>query len=321
MKSSSNKLLGYKQLLSDIRSLLDKNLGRAYQAVDNIRVQTYWQMGERIVREELKHQNRAVYAKQIIQKLSYDFGFSRRLMFEVVEFYKTYPIVHAVRAQLSWTHYGVLIRLKDKEQRLFYEVQILKNKWSYRELENRIRQEEYQKAKKAGKLDFTLPKQLPEPQEVFKDTYDWDFLSLEEDYSEHDLEAALIDDIRKTLLEFGYGFCFMGQQIKLLIAGRYHTIDLLFYHRDLQCVVIIDLKTERFKDAHVGQMNTYLNYFREKDKLSWERDPIGLIICKEKDDEEVHYALGKLKEDIFVAEYKTKLPSEREIQKQLRARR
>ena len=109
-----------------------------------------------------------------------------------------------------------------------------------------------------------------------------------------------------------------SQQVKLLIAGRYHTIDLLFYHRDLQCLVVVDLKNEKFKDAHVGQMNKYLTYFREHEKRPWERDPIGLIICEERNKEEVHYALGGLEEKIFVAEYRTKLPTEEEIEKRLK---
>ena len=127
-----------------------------------------------------------------------------------------------------------------------------------------------------------------------------------------------MNNIRKTLLELGRNFCFMGEQVKILIAGQYHWIDLLFYHRELQCLIAVDLKKEKFKDEHVGQMNKYLTYLREHEKFEWERDPIGLIICEERNKEEVHYALGGLEEKIFVAEYRTKLPTEKEIEERLK---
>ena len=144
------KLEGYDDLLRDIRSILDKAQSIAYQAVDNIRVQTYWQIGERIVRAELDHKERADYGKQVIEKLAIDLKFSRSLIFEIVQFYRSYPIVHALRGQLSWTHYGLLISIKDTEEREFYEIQTIRNSWSYRELEKRIKANEYQKARTKG---------------------------------------------------------------------------------------------------------------------------------------------------------------------------
>ncbi|OGY79122.1 MAG: hypothetical protein A3B74_01485 [Candidatus Kerfeldbacteria bacterium RIFCSPHIGHO2_02_FULL_42_14] len=239
-------------------------------------------------------------------------------MFAIVQFSRTYPIVQPLVAQLSWSHFFLLIRIENSEERKFYEVQTIKNGWSRRELERRIHQKEYEKARKVGHINLTIPKQLPAPEEIFKDAYHWDFLQLEAEHTEKELEKALIDNIRETLLELGHGFFFGGQQMKIQIAWQYHKIDMLFYHRDLQCLVIVDLKTEKFRDAHVGQMNKYLTYFRENDKRSWERDPIGLIICKGKDEEEVHYALGELEEKIFVAEYRTKLLSEEEIEDRLK---
>ncbi|MBM3200589.1 DUF1016 domain-containing protein, partial [Candidatus Woesearchaeota archaeon] len=113
-------------------------------------------------------------------------------------------------------------------------------------------------------------------------------------------------------------FAFMGGQMKILIAGQYHKIDLVFYNRLLRCLVLVELKTEKFRREFVAQMNEYLTYIRENDKVEGERDPIGLIICKEKNEEEVHYALGRLKHEIFVSEYKTKLPSEKEIEERIR---
>jgi predicted nuclease of restriction endonuclease-like (RecB) superfamily len=304
---------GYEQLLIDVRSILENGRIGAYKAVDNLRVQTYWQIGDRVVREELKHKDRADYGKRVIEYLARDLGFLRRLMFRIVQFYRAYPIVSTLSTQLSWSHYMEFITVKNEEERRFYEVQTIKNSWDVRGLRKRIAQQEYEKAKKEGKLDFSLPKELPAPEEIFKNAYHFDYLCLEAGHSEKELETGLIRNIRDTLLEFGFGFCFMGQQVKLLIAGQFHNIDILFYHRDLQCIIVAELKKGKFRSEYVGQMNKYLNYLKEKDKREWERDPIGLIICKEKDDEEVHYALGGLEDKIFVAEYKTKLPTEEEI--------
>ena len=138
------KLEGYDSLLQDIKSILQKGLYKAYQAVDNLKVQTYWQIGERIVREEFAQRDRADYGKRIIESLARDLNFSRRLMFDIVQFYRTYPIVHALHAQLSWTHYRLLSSIKNDEERQFYEIQTIRNSWSYRELEKRFKVDEFQ---------------------------------------------------------------------------------------------------------------------------------------------------------------------------------
>ena len=318
--SIPNKLLGYNLLLNDVQSILQNGLGRAYKAVDNIKVQTYWQVGERIVKEELKHKERADYGELVIGNMSTDLRISKRLLFEIIRFYKVYQIVHTVCAQLSWSHYRLLIKISKKEERAFYELQTVNNRWSKRELEKRVKNNEYEKVKKEGKVVSKFPLQISAPENVFKDSYHWDFLDLEKSYNEQQLENALLEKIQRLLLEFGHGFAFMGNQQKILIAGQWHRVDLVFYHRFLGCIVLVELKTEKFKPEFIGQMNKYLTYFREN-KLENERDPIGLIICKEKDNEEVHYAIGKLKEDIFVAEYKIYLPSEEEIRERIKRKR
>jgi len=311
------KIEGYNSLLDDIKSILQKGLTKAYKAVDNIKVQTYWQVGERIAREELEHKDRADYGKRVIESLARDIGFSRRSMYEIVQFYKAYPIVHTLSAQLSWSHYTIFMKIKEKQKRKFYEYNSIQNIWSVRELKKRIKNREFERAKKKDEVIVKFQKQLPAPEDIFKESYDWDFLELEKKHKEKELEKALLSKIEKVLLEFGKGFAFMGSQLKILIAGQYYKIDLCFYNRLLKCIVLVELKTEKFRREFVAQINQYLTYIREHDKLEGERDPIGLIICKEKDEEEVHYALGRLKKEIFVAEYKTKLPSEQEIKSKL----
>ena len=307
---------GYKHLREDIAYLLQKAKLQAYKAVDNIRVQTYWQIGERITREELK-EGRADYGKKAVPLLAEDLGFSRTELFRMTEFYKAYPIVATVSQQLSWSHYRELIPLQKEEERKFYEIQAITNNWGVHALRKEIKAKIYHQAKKEGEITTKLPLQLPEPEEVFKDTYHFDFLGLQEDHSEQDLEEALTNRIVRTLLEMGKGFSFAGRQQKIVIDGQIHNIDLEFYNRELQCIVLVELKTEKFKAEFVGQMNKYISYYRKKIQLPFEKDAIGLIICAGKGKEEVHYALDGLDDRIFVAEYKTKLPSEEEIRKKL----
>ncbi len=306
----------YNNLLKDIKSILQKGLTKAYKAVDNIKVQAYWQVGERIAREEI-NQKRAGYGKEVIKKLSVDLTIHERTLYRILKFYKAYPILTTLLSELSWSHYLVLIDFNDNQQRKFYEARSVKESWSVRELKKRINNKEFERAKKKNGVVIKFQKQLPAPEDIFKESYDWDFLELEKKYKEKELEKALLNKIEKVLLEFGKGFAFMGSQLKILIAGQYYKIDLCFYNRLLKCIVLVELKTEKFRREFVAQINQYLTYIREHNRLEGERDPIGLIICKEKDEEEVHYALGRLKKEIFVAEYKTKLPSEQEIKSRL----
>ena len=307
----------YTNLLKDIKAILNKGLTKAYKAVDNLKVQTYWQIGERIVREELEHKNRTYYGKRIVDMLSEELNIDRGLFYRTVKVYRLYPIVVTVSPQLSWSHYEILIALEENKVRRFYETQSIVNSWSIRELKRRIRGKEYDKIKKKGKIVVKLQKHLPAPDDIFKESYHWDFLSLDEKHTESHLETELLNNIQKVLLEFGKGFAFIGSQQKVLINNQWHKIDLLFYHILLKCYIIVELKARELKQGDIEQVTKYLTYLRQK-KLPEDRDPIALIICKSHEKIDVYYSAGKNKEDIFVAEYKTKLPSEKEIEAKLR---
>jgi len=305
---------GYEEILQDIRSLLQRAHGQAYKAVDNIRVQTNWQIGERIVRGELEHQARADYGQHLVENLARDLGFHRRDLYRMVQFYRTYPIVTTLLSQLNWSHYTLLITLEDPEQRRFYEAQTVRHAWSVRQLREEITGPLYERTASAERRAVTtafLPAVAPD--QAFRDVYDFDFLRLPPAYSEQDLEAALLRDVEKLLLELGPDFALLARQQKLVIDGQLHAIDLLFYHRGLQCLVLVDLKVVPFESAFVGTMNKYLNWFRENQRYAWERAPIGLIICRHAGQEEVHYATGRLENRIFVAVYRVRLPSEEEL--------
>ncbi len=310
----------YNALLTDIKSILQRGLTKAYKAVDNIKVQTYWQIGERIVREELGQKGRADYGKRLIDNLAIDLGFRRRELYLIVQFYKTYPIVLTLSAQLSWPDHVELITIKKEEYRKFYEVQSAIESWDVRKLRDKIKSGEYNKAKKIGEIVTKLPMQLPSPEDVFKESYDWDFISLEEKHTEKQLEDAMLNNIQNVLLELGSGFAFQARQQKLLINSQWHKIDLLFYHMLLKCHIIVELKARELRQGDIEQATKYLTYFRER-KIPGDRDPIALIICKTRDKIDVYYSAGKNREDIFIAEYKTKLPSEQEIKKTLSSRK
>ena len=228
---------------------------------------------------------------------------------------RVYSILQTVSAQLSWSHIVELMYIENKEERQFYEQQTVKNLWSVRGLREQIQSNLYAHVKRNGNLiiDISIPSDSAVPEDIFKDIYNFDFLTLDENHTELDLENALISNIEKLLLEFGSDFAISGRQRKIMIDGQIHKIDLEFYHRGIPCIVLVDLKIGKFKSEYVGQMNKYLNWYKVHKRYSWEKDPIGIIICRNKGTEEVYYALGSISNHIFISEYKVKLPSETDI--------
>ena len=309
----------YHDLLRELKDIMSKGLYKAYKAVDNLKVQTYWQLGERIVREEFKHKDRADYGKYLANNLALDLGFRKRQLYEIVKFYRTYPIVRSLTAQLSWTHYVSLIEIEDNRERAFYENKAVINSWSVRELQKQIK----------GKLfENTTPKEIEESfqsklpmvktDQVFKNVYDFNFLELARDESEKELENEIMNNFIQFLKELGPDFYIGGQQVPLKIDHETHYIDLVLFHKGIPCNVLVDLKAGKLNSRDIGQMNKYINYYRQNRQYVYEKDTIGLIICKEAGKEEVRYALGGLEDKIFVAEYKKKLPTEQDIQKAIK---
>jgi predicted nuclease of restriction endonuclease-like (RecB) superfamily len=309
----------YQNLLDELKSIIAQGQYQAYKAVDNIKVQTYWQIGERIVREELKHKDRADYGKYLIENLSVDLGTPKRRLYEIVKFYRVYPIVRSVTAQLSWTHYVALTDIENKEKRAFYENQAVIHSWSVRELKKQLRAKLYENTPKK-EIQAVFQTKLPSirPQEVFKDTYDFQFIELHSGQNEKDLENKILDNFEKFLHELGEDFSILGRQVPLKIDGETHFIDLVLYHRGIPCIVLVDLKIGKLDSRDIGQMNKYIGYYRRYKQYAHEQDTIGLIICREAGREEVVYALDGLEEKIFIAKYKVKLPSEAKIKKAIK---
>ncbi|MBV6627481.1 MAG: DUF1016 family protein [Rivularia sp. (in: Bacteria)] len=223
---------------------------------------------------------------------------------------------------ISWSHLVELTRIEDTTKRAFYELECMKSNWSKRELKRQINSMLYERVglskDKEAVLKLANEGQIIEsPKNVLRDPYILEFLELEEKaaYSESDLESALINHLQEFMHELGRDFCFVDRQFRITVAEEHYFLDLLFYHRSLQCLIAIDLKLGKFKHDYAGQMNFYLNYLKENIAYPHENAPVGILLCAEKDAEAVHYATAGLDNQLFVSRYMVALPSE-EILKQ-----
>lgn len=319
-------------LLADLRSLIESTRQRAAAAVNAEMVLLYWSIGERIKRE-LIGEGRAAYGEQIVSKLSrqlsaeFGRGFSRRNLFHMVKFAETFPdreIVHALSAQLSWTHFRQIIYLDDPLRRDFYSEMCRIERWSTRTLEEKIKRMLFERTAVAKKPEELIRRELDElretdrmaPDLVFRDPYVLDFLGLTEGHSEKDLEAAILRELEDFILELGIGFSFVARQKRITVDHEDYFIDLLFFHRKMRRLVAIDLKLDRFKAAYKGQMELYLRWLEKHETQDGEDTPLGLILCAGKSNEHVEL-LQLEKTGIRVAEYLTDLPPRDLLEKKL----
>ena len=298
----------YRNLLNELKSILNKGLARAYKAVDNIKVQTYWQIGERIVREELNNKNRADYGKYLINQLSEDLLINRQRLYEIVKFYRCFEIVRTVSGQLSWNHYLELIKVEDMVQRNFYQAKAVNENWSVRELRSQIRNDLFNNSISNNQnLPARKRRSISNALEIFKAEYDLGFAGTYQ--NEEEFENGIVHNIDSFLRELGHEIAYCGRQVPIKIDGLNHYIDLLLYHKGIPCNILVELKTRKLDARDVGQMNKYVNYFRINRQYEHEKGTIGLIICSETGIEEAQYALGGLEEKIFIATYQPKLPT------------
>lgn len=224
------------------------------------------------------------------------------------------------RFPLPWSAYVRLLSVNNELARRFYETEALRSGWSVRQLDRQINSQFYERtalSKNKAAMLVKGQKALPEdrilPEEEIKDPFVLEFLGLKDEYSETDLEEALIHHLETFLLELGGDFCFIGRQKRLRIGDEWYRVDLVFFHRRLRCLVIIDLKIGKFTHADAGQMHLYLNYAREHWVHEGENPPVGLILCAQKDVAVARYALEGLPSKVMAAEYRTALPDEKEL--------
>ena len=320
------------QLLWDVASMIEQSRQYVAQTVNSTLSLLYWRIGKRIGEETLLSK-RAGYGERIVASLArelaaeYGNGFSEKSIRRMIQFADVFPdqeIVAPAMRQLSWTHFTLLIPLKQPLQREFYTEMCRVEKWSVRTLRNKIDSMLYERtaiSKKPGHLIKQELKTLREdnkltPDLVFRDPYFLDFLGLKNSFNEKHLEDAILRELESFILELGQGFTFVERQKRMIIDGEDFKLDLLFYHRKLKRLVAIELKLGKFKAAYKSQMELYLRWLEKNEVQADEESPIGLILCAEGNKEQVELLeLGKA--GIKIAEYMTELPDKKLLENKL----
>lgn len=319
-------------LLGELRSLIEQARQQVAQTANSTLTMLYWHVGQRIHQEILAGQ-RASYGEEIVPTLSaqlvreYGQGFGSKNLVRMVQFAKVFPdeqIVVSLVRQLSWTHFIALIPLKKPLEREFYAEMCCIERWSVRTLRERIGSQLYLRTAIAKKPEAVVQTEISHlrvggqmtPDMVFRDPYMLDFLGLSDGYSERNLEAAILRDMQRFLLELGAGFTFVARQKRITVGPDDFYLDLLFYHRHLRRLIAVELKLEPFQPAHKGQMELYLRWLDRHDRTAGEESPIGLILCAGANAEQVELMdLGSA--NIRVAEYLDHIPDMKLMQAQL----
>ena len=309
-----------------IRGILDEARRQTWHAVNTTMLLAYWEIGRAIVEEEQRGDTRAEYGTRLIQELAqrlsedYGKGFDRTNLQHMRAFYLAYPICDAVRRELSWTHYRLLLRVEKPEARAFYAVEAVNSRWSTRELERQINSLLFERLALSRDKDGVLAlaqqgHEVQQPTDLVKDPYVLEFVGLRQDvrFLEADLERALMDNLQQFLLELGKGFAFMARQQRITLDGEHYYIDLVFYNRLTRSFVLLDLKLGRLTHQDLGQMQMYVNYYQREMTAPDENPPIGIVLCATKSDAVVRYTLSEDNKSIFASRYRLYLPTEEEL--------
>lgn len=324
------KIEGYAELLTALKARIQAARTRAFLSANHELITLYWDIGKMIVERQQKHGWGDAVIDRISQDLRREFpdnkGFSRSNLFYMRQFYLTYKdsgeIVQRLVGQIPWGHnISIFSQAKDPRAYEYYLRASIENGWSRSVLLHQIETEAHARHKlraKTTNFKKTLPAPLGEQaEEMLKDPYVFDFVTLEESAKELEIERALLARLRDFLLELGKGFAFLGSQFRLEVGDEEFFINLLFFHRFLRCLVAIELKTGDFKPEHAGKMNFYLNALDDTVRLPHENPAIGIILCKSKNKIVAEYALKGIDKPIGVAEYQLTRQLPKELQKQL----
>ena len=335
----------YDSILSDVVELLEQSRRLTARSVNAIMTATYWEIGRRIVEVEQKGEERAEYGNEFLIRLADDLskrfgrGFKKSNLYQMRSFFLTYQNIFqtlsgksqeimqmpsaqsltlaeiAQKFPLPWSHYVLLLSCRDAGEREFYETESLRGGWSVRQLKRQKDSQFYARTllskNKAAMLEKgtqAMPEDYVSPDEEIKDPFVLEFLNLKDEYSENDLEEAIIEHLQTFLLEMGAGFAFVGRQKRLRVGDEWYRVDLVLFNRRLKCLVVIDLKLGKLTHADIGQMLLYTGYADEHWRETGENPPVGLILCAEKNDALAHYALENLPNQVLAKEYKMTLP-------------
>ena len=327
-------LTPYEDIYSEIKEALLLSRNQAYSAVNFAMVQAYWQIGRIIVEHEQNGNVRADYGKAILQELSSrltkDFGkgFSVRTLQQMKKFYVMFPNTNALRSQLTWTHYRLLLSVENEQARQWYMDEAIASAWSSRQLERQISTLYYERLL-ASREQAPVKAEVAEltvslaTENFIKDPYVLEFLDLK-DYPalrESDLEQALIDKLQEFLLELGRGFCFVARQKLMRYEDEDFYLDLVFYHSILKCHVLIDLKIGKLTHGDIGQMDSYIRMFDALYKNEDDNPTIGIILCSQKNEAIVKYSVLNDAQQVFASRYRFALPTAEELQREIEAER
>ena len=321
-------------LLTELRGLIDTARQHVAQTANATLTMLYWRIGQRINEEVLKGE-RAAYGAEILQTVSaklmveYGSSFSEKNLRRMIQFSEVFPdeqILVSLIRHLSWTHFIALIPIKEQLQRDFYAEMCRMERWSVRTLRKKIgsmffeRTALSRKPEKLIELELEALRQDDQltPDLVFRDPYFLDFLGLKEAYQEKDFEAAILRELESFIMELGAGFSFVARQKRIIVDEDDFYLDLLFYHRDLRRLVVIELKLDKFRPEHKGQMELYLRWLDRYERKQGEESPLGIILCAGKKDERIEL-LELDRSGIHVAEYLTTLPPKELLRQKLHA--
>ncbi len=319
-------------LLGDLRELIESSRLRVAVTVASESVLLYWQVGRRI-RVDLLHEERAGYGQQIVSTVSreltaeYGRGFSRPNLHRMLKFAEMYPdeeIVATLAAHLNWSKFVELLQVKDDLAREFYAEMCRLEGWDVRTLRSKVGGMMYERTALSKKPEELIRRELAElreqdritPDLVFRDPYFLDFLGLKDTYSERDLEMAILRELESFILELGTDFSFLARQKRIVIGGEDYYIDLLFFHRGLRRLIVIELKLDRFRAADKGQVELYLRWLDRHERREAEESPLGLILCAGKDQQLVEL-LELETSGIHVSEYLAELPPRELLERKL----
>lgn len=302
-------------LYQSVKEIVTQSREKVLRMANSTLLLTYWQIGQLIVEDEQKGKERATYGsytlKNLSKKLTLEFGkgFDESNLRNMRSFYQAFPICDALRHELSWTHYRLLIRLDNSEKMNYYINESIQNNWNSRDLKRQINSLSYERVLDHKKSSSETI------HSVLKDPYIFEFLGLRNDekISEKDIETAIIDHIQKFLLEFGKGFAFVARQQHISTDTSDFYIDLVFYNYILKCFVIIDLKTGELSHQDIGQIDMYVRMYDDMKRNEGDNPTIGILLCSEKDETIVKYSVLNDKNNLFASKYLLYLPKEEEL--------
>ncbi|HHL3492254.1 TPA: YhcG family protein [Legionella pneumophila] len=334
------QLTNFPDLIKIINDTHNQLSSQAKKAVNTYLTIRNWLIGYYISEYELKGDDRANYGDKLLNELSLNLGrlkvsnCNKRQLYDYINFYRTYTqIAPTVSAQskvspsellnnISYSMFKMLVEIKDEEKRNFYELECIKGNWSVRELKRQIDSLYYERLglsidkKELVKLTKEKAEIQSKPLDI-RDPYIFEFLGLtpKEVMSESHLEEQLISKIEEFLLELGHGFCFEARQKRILIGGEHFFVDLVFYNRILKCHVLVELKLEKFTHENIGQLNTYVNWYKKNMMMEGDNPPVGILLCTDKNHALAEYALAGMDNNLFVSKYMLELPKKEEMQK------